>query len=346
VRFDPRLVQYDAARTKAFYEQLTARLKDDPDVQSVALTQNPPLGLEGFERAEFVPEGFAMPRDRETFATLSDTVDDGYFETMGVPILRGRGFLATDTAETPRVAVVNEMFARRYWPKGDAVGRRVRLDRANGPAVEIVGVARKVKYRDTFDRGADFLYLPLAQHPVARLVLLVRTAGNPLQLVAPVRSAVRALDANMPMLQTMSYAELYRYATVVGPGVAIKLVGTLGSVALFLAIAGLYGLVAYNVSRRTREIGIRMAIGARPRDVFRLTMRKGLALVAAGTAIGLALGLAVERMMNAMLFNAGGTDLLVYALVVPAMILVTMLAAWIPARKAARIAPTVALRYE
>ena len=139
---------------------------------------------------------------------------------------------------------------------------------------------------------------------------------------------------------------LYRYSVVVGPGVAIKLVGTLGAVSLLLAIAGLYGLVAYNVSRRTREIGIRMAIGARPRDVLKLVMGRGLALVAIGTVFGIAMGFGVERAMNSMLFHVGGTDLLVYAVVVPVMVLVTMLEAWVPARRAARIAPTLALRYE
>jgi putative ABC transport system permease protein len=150
----------------------------------------------------------------------------------------------------------------------------------------------------------------------------------------------------MPMLKTMSYAELYRYAVVSGPGVAVKLVGTLGAVALLLAIAGLYGLVAYNVSRRTREIGIRIAIGARPRDVLRLVMRKGFSLVAIGTIFGLAMGFGVERFMNSMLFDAGGVDFLVYLVVVPMMVLATMLAAYVPARRAAKIAPTLALRYE
>ena len=150
----------------------------------------------------------------------------------------------------------------------------------------------------------------------------------------------------MPMLETRTYEDLYRYAAVEGPGVAIKLVGTLGAVGLLLAIAGLYGLVAYNVSRRTREIGIRIAIGARPIDVLRLVMGKGLVLVGTGTAIGLAMGIAVERLMNSMLFDAGGVDMLVYLIVVPAMVLVTMLAAYVPARRAARIPPTLALRCE
>jgi ABC-type antimicrobial peptide transport system permease subunit len=207
-------------------------------------------------------------------------------------------------------------------------------------------VAQDIHYGDTFSGRQDFVYVPVAQHPVARLVLMVRSEGDALQLLDPVQEVVRSLDPNMPMLRTMSYAELYRYSVVKGPGVAIKLVGTLGAVALLLAIAGLYGLVAYNVSRRTREIGIRMAIGARPRDVLRLVMGKGLTLVAIGTVFGLVMGFAVERFMNSMLFRAVGTDVTVYLVVVPAMLLVTMLAAWIPARRAARIAPTLALRYE
>ena len=346
VRFDPRLVQYDAAQTQQFYKLLTERVRDTFGVESAAFTQNPPLGLDDFDRVAFVPDGFQMPRDRESFTSTMDTVDEGFFETMGVPILRGRGFRASDTADAPRVAVVNEQFAKHYWPNADAVGKRIRLDSATGTPVEIVGVAKTIKYRDTFDRGIDFVYLPLAQHPVARMVLLLRSTGDPLQLVQPVKDVVRTLDPNMPMLETRTYEDLYRYAAVDGPGVAVQLVGTLGAVGLLLAIAGLYGLVAYNVSRRTREIGIRIAIGARPRDVLRLMMGKGLRLVAIGTVIGLAMGFALEQLMNSMLFNAGGVDLTVYLIVVPAMVLVTMLAAYVPARKASRIAPTVALRYE
>ena len=346
VRFDPRLGQYDAAQTERFYKLLAERVREIPDVRGTAYTQNPPLGLEGFDRVAFVPEGLQLPRDRESFDSTMDTVDDGYFETMGVPILRGRGFRESDTADSPRVAVVNENFAKHYWPNADALGKRFQLDRSDGPPVEIVGVAQTIKYLDTFDKGIDFVYLPVAQHPVARMVLLVRSAGDPLQMVQPVKEVVRTLDSNMPLLETRTYNDLYRYSVVDGPGVAVKLVGTLGVVGLFLAIAGLYGLVAYNVTRRTREIGIRIAIGAKPLDVVRLVMSKGLLLVGIGAGIGLAMGVAVERLMNAMLFNAGGVDLLVYLVVVPSMVLVTMLAAYAPARRATHIAPTLALRCE
>ena len=345
-RFDPRLVQYDADRTRQFYRLLAERVRATPGVRSAGFTENPPLGLDVFGVVTFVPDGFQMPRDRDSFTSAMDTVDEGFFETMEIPILRGRGFLASDTAEVPRVAVVNERFAKRYWPDTDAVGKRFRLDSATGAPVEIVGVARTVKYRQPTERPTEFVYLPLSQHPLARMVLMLRTSGDPLQLVQPVKEIVRSLDPNLPMLETRTYEDLYRYHTVEGPRVAVELVGTLGAVGLLLAIAGLYGVIAYNVSRRTREIGIRMALGARPPDILRMVLGKGLALVGIGTAIGLAMGFALEQVMNSVLFNAGGVDVLVYLIVVPSMALVTILAAYVPARRASRIEPTQALRCE
>jgi macrolide transport system ATP-binding/permease protein len=346
VRFDPRLVQYDAPRTRQFFEQLTARVRQAPGVRGAALMQNPPLGLGDFDSLAFAPDAYQMPLERDTFAAPMDTVDEGYFTTMGIAIPRGRGFLAGDTAESPPVAVVNEAFAARYWPNGDAIGKVLWLDGRRDRGVEIVGVARTVKYVSAGELPVDFVYLPLAQRPQARLVLAVRTAGDPLAMVDPVREIVRSLDPNLPMLETRTWEDLYRYHAVEGPGVAIELVGSLGAVGLALTIAGLYGLVAYNVSRRTREIGIRMAIGAGPLAAFRLVVGNGLTLVGIGTAVGLTLGFAVERLMDSTLFNTPGVDVVAYLVVVPSMLLVTLVATFLPARRAARIPPTQALRYE
>jgi macrolide transport system ATP-binding/permease protein len=345
--FDPRLVQYNATQTQQFYKLLAERVRLAPGVRGEALTQNVPLGQDGFDGVAFVPDGFQMPRDRENFSSTMDTVDPGYFETLGIPILRGRGFLASDTADAPRVAVVNEHFAKHFWPGADAVGKHIRLDSRTGIPVEIVGVAQTVKYQSTFDENTmDFVYLPLAQHPVPRMVLMLRSSGDPLQLVQPLKDIVRSLDPNQPMLQTRAYEDLYLNQAVRGPRIAIDLVGAMGVVGLLLAIAGLYGLVAYNVSRRTREIGIRMALGAAGSDVLRLVMGKGLRLVGIGTVVGLAMGFAVERLFNSVLFDAGGVDVVAYVVVVPSLFVVTMLAAYLPARRAARIAPTQALRHD
>jgi macrolide transport system ATP-binding/permease protein len=345
VSFDPRLMQYNATQTRQFYKLLAERVREAPGVQSEALTQNVPLGQDDFDGVAFVPDGFQMPPDRENFNSTMDTVDEGYFETMGISLLRGRGFLASDTVDTPRVAIVNERFAKHYWPAGDALGKHIRLDSRTGTPVEIVGVAQTIKYQSTIN-PADFMYLPLAQHPIARMVLMLRSIGDPLQLVQSVKDVVRTLDPNLPMLQTRAYEDFYLNQAVRGPRIAIELVGAMGAVGLLLAIAGLYGLVAYNVSRRTREIGIRMALGAASSDVLRLVMGKGLVLVGMGTVIGLAMGFALEQLMNSMLFDAGGVDIVAYVIVVPLLFLVTLLAAYVPARRASRIAPTQALRYE
>jgi predicted permease len=344
-RFDPRLIQYNAAQTQQFYKLLAERMRETPGVQSEALTQNIPLGVDDFDGVAFVPDGFQMPPDRANFNSTMDTIDEGYFQTMGIPILRGRPFLPSDTADAPRVAIVNEHFAKHYWPAGDAVGKHIRLDSSAGTPVEIIGVAQTIKYQN-MESPMDFVYMPLAQHPVARMVLMLRSTGDPLQLVQPVKDVVRSLDTNLPMLQTRTYEDHYLNQAVRGPRIAIDLVGSMGLVGLLLAVAGLYGLVAYNVSRRTREIGIRIALGAASSDVLRLVIGKGLVLVGIGTAIGLAMGFALEQLMNSMLFDSGGVDILAYAVVVPTMFLVTMLAAYIPARRATRIAPTQALRYE
>jgi putative ABC transport system permease protein len=210
----------------------------------------------------------------------------------------------------------------------------------------IVGIAQSIRYVHTTEKPMDFVYLPFAQRPAARMVLLLRSTGGPMQVLEPLRSAVRAIDANLPIVDTRTYETLYRYNVIDGPGIAINLAGIMGLMALALAIAGLYGLVAYNVTRRTREIGIRMAIGARPADVLRLVLGKGLTLVGTGTLLGLVMGFAVERIMNTALFNTGGVDVGMYAVLVPTMFVVTMLAAYVPALRASRIQPTQALRYE
>jgi predicted lysophospholipase L1 biosynthesis ABC-type transport system permease subunit len=179
---------------------------------------------------------------------------------------------------------------------------------SSGTPVEIVGVVETIKYQGVV-KPTDFVYIPLAQHPVPRMVLMLRSSGDPLQLIQPLKDVVRNLDPNLPMLQTKAYGDFYLNQAVRGPRIAMDLLGSMGAVGLLLAIAGLCGLVAYNVSRRTREIGIRMVLGAASPDVLRLVMGKGLMLVGLGTAIGLALGFALERLMNSMLFNAGGVDI-------------------------------------
>ena len=344
--FDPRLERYNAAQTKQFYKLLTERVRETPSVQSATLMHSVPFGQEGIDAVAFVPEGFQMPRDRANFGSPMDTVDEGYFDTIGIPILHGRGFRTSDTADSPRVAVVNDQFAKHYWPNADPVGKHIRLDNAAGVRLEIVGVARTIKYQDTRERPMDLIYVPLAQHPLSRMTLMLRSRGDPLQLIQPLKGIVRRLDANLQMFQTRPFEDLYLNNAVRGPQIAVDLVGAMGAVGLVLTIIGLYGLIAYNVSRRTREIGIRMALGAGRSSVLRLVMGQGLMLVGIGTVFGLMMGIGIERVMNAMLFDAGHVDLVAYLVVVPSLLAATLLAAFIPARRASQISPTQALRYE
>ena len=243
------------------------------------------------------------------------------------------------------MAIVNAHFAKHYWPGGDAVGKRIRLESSSGTPVEIVGVAQTIKYQ-TMSDPMDFVYMPLAQHPVARMVLMLRSSGDPLQLVQPVKDAVRSMDANLPLLHTQAYGEFYLNEAVRGPQIAIDLVGAMGAVGLLLAIAGLYGLVAYNVSRRTHEIGIRMALGAGRSEIFRLVVGQGMALALIGLLVGLPLALGMGRAVSRLLYGVAPNDFATFAGVAVVLAGVALVACYIPARRAMRVDPMVALRHE
>jgi ABC-type antimicrobial peptide transport system permease subunit len=297
-----------------------------------------------------VPEGAQLPPGMETVTHATSVVDEQYFETIGVPLLRGRGFLATDSENAPRVAVVNEVFADRYWPRQSAVGKRFRIDSIRGPWVEIVGVAKTTKYSFVIETAREFVYLPFRQRNADSLFLLVRSIADPSSLVAPLREIIRQLDSAMPIASTRTMDELYRMRSVEVLNVVAALTGALGIMGLALALTGLYGLVAYAASRRTKEIGIRIAIGAARSDILRMVGRQGLVISVAGLAIGLLGSLGASRAL-ALVFpgGAGGdnrTDLVAFAFVAIVVLIVTQLAAYFPARRASRINPTDALRSE
>lgn len=345
--FDPRLVRYSDSQIDQFYRNLVDRVRAEPGVVNATVTANYPMANGGYDYIYFVPDGFKMPRDRESFGSVADSIDESYFATTNLPLLRGRGFKATDTANAPRVAVVNDHFAQHYWPGADAIGKRIRLadGKDKGVDVEVVGVASMMKYQWIAEAPTDFVYLPRTQHPVPQMTLLLKANGDPLRLAATLRKVVQSLDANQPMFDVRTYESFYRNRVEEAPRMIIDLVSAMGLVGLVLTIAGLYGLIAYNVTRRTREIGIRMAIGAGRWDVLRMVMKQGLALVGVGTLLGLAMGFGAERLLNSV-FETSRVDFVAYVVVVPLLVAVTMLAAYVPARRASRIEPTRALRYE
>lgn len=277
-------------------------------------------------------------------------VDEGYFDTLGLSILKGRGVRATDSADAPRVAVVNEQLAGRYWPGQDPLGKRLRLNDSNGPWVEIVGLVKTSKYSNLLERPTDFVFLPYKQRPQRVMILLAESIGEPSSLAGPLREVVRGLDPGQPIHNVRTMEELYHMRVVGILNLIVGSVAGMGMMGLALAIVGLYGLVAYAASRRTREIGIRMAIGADRSAVVRMVLRQGMVLAMAGLGVGLLASVGVDRALAATFAGGAGgdgrTDFMAFLLVASAVIAVTTLAAYLPARRASRVNPTDALRCE
>jgi predicted permease len=348
MRFDPSLVHYSEEQTDQFYKQLLERSRSVTGVKSAALASSVPLMTAGggLDFGAIVPEGYQFPKGQDSAGLFQSRVDENFFDAMGVPIVRGRSFLATDTASAPRVAVVNELAAQHYWPGQDPIGKRFRLDGHNGPWVEIVGVARNSKYLSIGEPPAEFFYLPYRQHPRPEMTLLVQSIGDPGGLVAPVREVVRGLDSNQPVYDVHTMREVYEMRAVRTLNVVIEAVGSMGLMGMIMALAGLYGLMSYAVSRRTREIGIRMAIGAASGSVLRMVLRQGLVLTLWGLSAGLALSYACYRLLQGTIPTTNRLDFLLSWLMAPVLLGVIMLAAYIPARRASRVDPKIALRYE
>jgi predicted permease len=342
--FDPELAHYKDPQMQQFYQQLTELARSLPGIRSVALTEVVPTAPTQHQQG-IVPEGYALPRDRTSLTVWADIVDSGFFQTMGISILNGRSFNTTDSATAPKVAVVNEVFARHYWPNQSALGKHLWLNNDKSREIEIVGVAKASTYLRLGEGPTEFLYLPLAQNTHSRMTLLVQSSGDTMSLVPGLRDTVRKLDANLPIYDVRAMSDFYEQGAVILPKMINQVVGAMGLVALLLTLVGLYGLMSYSVARRTREIGIRMAIGANHASVVRMILRQGLTLILAGLAIGIAASLAAEKAVNAV-FSSTSRDPLAFLIVAPLFLAVTLLAAWLPARRAARVNPISTLRYE
>jgi len=341
--FNPSLVRYNQSQSQQFFKQLADRARTAPGVKSVALANVVPMGA-GQDGITIVPEGYQLPKGKESVDVMSNTVNEDYFDVMRIPIVSGRAFRASDTVAAPRVAIVNEEIAKHYWPGQTPLGKRFRLDDAKGPWFEIVGVAKTSRYLWFAEPPTDFIYLPLAQHPRDRNTLLAESYGDPAALLAPLREVVRSLDANQPIFDVRTMEDLY-HARVSNPNMIVQTIAAMGLVGLLLALVGLYGLVSYTASRRTREIGIRMAIGAQRSNVVQMVMHQGLRLSLTGVAVGLIAGFGVEYAMNAILQDSQ-IDWPMYFVIAPLLLAVTLLATYVPARRASRVDPMRALRYE
>ncbi len=341
--FNLSQVGYDTARTRVFYDDLMQRARSLPGVRSVAMAGRMPVGL-SIQVTSFRPEGAPEPPDGKWPEYDYTRIDPGYFETMGVPIVRGRNFTAEDGRSGHDVAIISEAAARRFWPGGAPIGKRLRRN-DKGPWLEVVGVAADTKVRTLGEKPRPYVYVPFGDHDRDFASIIVAATGDPARLLPVLRSEVQAMDpAVTPFQENTIQSQL---AIMLYPAhLGAILLAAFGALALLLAVTGLYGVVSYAAARRTREVGIRMALGARPRDVTGMVVRDGAVLVAVGIVLGLGIAFAATRLLGRYLYGIGATDAVTFVTIPGILAGVALLASYLPARRAAKVDPMTALRYE
>jgi predicted permease len=337
---------YDAARTRGYHTRLLERAAALPSVESATLSSTIPFGVRVLGASVRLP---GSPASAAPQSAAASHVGPDYFATLGIPLRDGRAIAAEDRAGGEPVAVVSETFARRFWPGERAVGRRVAvsLGRWDTGTVTVVGVAADVRDAEPADRPAPTVYLPLAQRHHAQVALYVRARGEPARLTPALTSAVRALlrevDPNLPPREVRALAE-YRSEALLPARLLAVMLGAFGTLALAVAAVGLGGVVAFLTVRRTREIGVRLALGATPGGVVALVLRQGVRLAGLGLAAGLALAAAAGHLLRSQLHGVGALDPLAFGAAGAVLTAVALLASWLPARRAARVPPSTALR--
>jgi predicted permease len=340
---DPSLIRYTPEQTAQFYRTLMDRARQVPGVKSAALTSSVPMG--SWRGETVIPEGYQFPRGQESAQVWAGTVDEHYLQTLGIALLDGRGFQPADRVDSRRVAVVNELFAKRYLGK-NPIGKRIRLEQPGAPWMEVVGVTPTTKYAQMFEPPLDYVYLPFSQNPRGQMTLIAESYGDPTALAAPLRELVRSIDAYVPIYGVRSMADIVDQRAVRLMHVLNGIIASIGLLGLGLALVGLYAVVAYQVARRTREIGIRMALGANRPQVLKMILKQAASMGFTGVGIGLVLSFAGSRVLSASVMATPGFEPVLFTLVPLGLLLTTVLAAAIPARRASRVDPMVALRQD
>ena len=345
--FDPRGVVaagvylgphgYDEERGEELFRRLMDGVRALPGVEAASLASLIPLsGDADMTRVSAAGSG------AEPVRTGVAAVDGEWFRTMRIPLASGRTFTAADRDGAPRVVVINETLARRLWPGQNPIGRRI--DRGDFEA-EVVGVARDARYESLREEQQAYLYFPFAQNYQGQMVLHVRTASAPAATIEAIRRELRALDPDVPLGGAGPLSQTIGAATA-PQRIAATLIGLFGVLGLVLAAVGVYGVLAFSVSQRTREIGVRMALGASAASVLRMVVRQGLMLCAVGVGLGLALAFAGTRVLASLLYGVSATDLATFVAVPLLVAAAALLASWLPARRATRVDPITALRAE
>jgi predicted permease len=343
-RVDLGRQNYTQERGEILYRELIERMETMPGVQSASLALNMPLsGPQLVTRIH--PEG--RPFEKGPFQVSYNVVTPHYFETVGIQLLLGRGISAQDNRQSPLVAIVNERLAQNYWPNENPIGKRFRFGAPNSdnPLIEIVGVAANTKVSNIFAPPRMYFYLPLSQHYQNQSIVHLRASGEPERLITAIRREISNLDRSLPIYEVKTFTA-YLNDALAPQRLATFLVSGFGVLAVILAAIGLYGALSYDVSQRTHEIGVRMALGAQPRDVLRLIIRKGMTLTFIGTAIGIGAALVMTRLIESLLYGVSATDPLTFVVIAALLVLVGLLACYTPARRAIQVDPLQSLRSE
>jgi putative ABC transport system permease protein len=348
----PSAVGYNRDRTREFYRRLLERLAATPGVERATMVRHLPLNslFGGGAKAEVVIPGFEPPDAAQPLRFRFNIVETGYFETMGIRLVRGRDFEAGDGPAAQGVVLINQTMARRFWPDGDPIGRHVIVPAGSGATpgrdCEIVGVVQDGKYLSLNEPPEPYFYLPYAQQPWGEMTVIVRVSTDARAMTGVFRRQVTELDAAMPVMQVTTIDE-HMQSALVGQRAVAALVGALGGFGLLLSVIGLYGVVAFLVSRRTREIGIRIALGAGRADVIRGVVVHGGKLAAVGIALGIGLALAVmSELGQDAVYGLSRFDPLTYAATGLLVLMTAVAGSFVPARRAARVDPIAALRSE
>jgi predicted permease len=344
---NPRLLGYDQKAIWRFFPELLRRIETQPGVRAAAMTDDLPLQAGDLSRGPIVKEGEADPLPNQGFISKCNYVSPKYFETMRTALVNGRDFTERDDADAPKVVIVNEEFARHFYGGVEnAMGRRFRFEQGT-PLMEIVGIAKDGLYRSLYEDRQPYMFLPLYQQNHGAVTLAISThSGSDVGAVTEnVRREIAQLDPRMPVVGIMINDDNMAIPYW-GPRVAAGMATTFGLLALVLATMGLYSVMMYVVSQRTREIGIRMALGANVRDVLRMIVSQGMRMVIIGLALGLTGAFALTRLFASLLLGVGTSDPLTFVGVALLLAAIALLACWIPARRATKVDPLLALRQE
>jgi predicted permease len=353
VSLDLSIQGYGQEAGRSFYEHLIKRLESTPGVISASFAKTVPPNDWSDSMSVFY-EGQEPTQERlrgnEEIGIRTDVnrIAPLYFQTLNIPLLHGRDFTEADKEGTPAVAVINEKLAEKLWPGEYAVGKRLAAPYLNGPPrppVEIIGVAKDTRYRTLLADAPPILYLPVLQAYDGRTTLVIHTTGDPADIVQTIRKEITEVDRNLPLFAVRSMSEQVA-TTLWQQRMAAGLIGIFGVLALVLAAIGLYGVISHSVTQRTREIGIRMALGADQVQIVRLVIKQGLRLAMTGVSLGIAAAFALTKFMSSVLYEVSATDPATFIAVSVLLIAVALLASYIPARRAMKVDPMVALRYE